>query len=179
MGWLEKTLASGMVLSLCFASCTCEKALPPKPETAPADFSERQPAGPTSTPKVTRSPVRTPSPPAPAGTPVALPPDFPGEVPVFGDAAVDKVHDLPNDGHNVVFRTSGSVSEVTQFYHDKLSKAGWESTQQFERGTHSFMTYKKGKLIANVTVSEDANDPSRRVIAIMYETEQDLPFDEF
>jgi hypothetical protein len=92
---------------------------------------------------------------------------------------LEQVHDLPNNAHNVIFRAEGSVEDINRFYHEKLSAAGWNVTQQFARPNHAFMTYKKGNLIANVTIAEDARDPSRRVIAIMYEEEQPLPFEEF
>jgi len=172
-----------LLLAMSLSSCTCHKDLPPRPEPTPTSqpFKEREGglstkspspriAGATPTPEVQQAADQ------PA---VALPGDFPREVPIFGDAKVDQVQELPNNAHNVVFRTSGSVTEVTRFYHDQLSGSGWNVTQQFERPNHAFMTYRKGNLIANVTIAEDSRTPGQQVIAIMYEEEKPLPFDEF
>jgi hypothetical protein len=128
----------------------------------------------TATPKAEQvAAATTPSPAA------ELPPDFPKEVPVFEGAKVSQVQDLPNNAHNVIFSTTGSVADVSRFYHDKLSHEGWQPTQQFERPNHAFMTYKKGKMMANITIAEDARTPGQQVIAVMYEEEQPLDFDEF
>lgn len=183
MKHLERWIVAGLCLGLTMSSCTCERALPPAPEP-PAALPERgtgltmpspspQVAKATPTPETQRA-EETPSPPA-----VALPEDFPADVPIYAGARLEQVHDLPNNAHNVIFRAEGSVEDINRFYHEKLSAAGWNVTQQFARPNHAFMTYKKGNLIANVTIAEDARDPSRRVIAIMYEEEQPLPFEEF
>jgi hypothetical protein len=52
-------------------------------------------------------------------------------------------------------------------------------TQQFQRPDHAFFTFQKGDLIANLTVAPDVNDSTKQVIAIMYEHQQPLEFDEF
>lgn len=176
-------VATGMLLlGMSMSSCTCQKAEPP-PLTTNADaFKERdaglpkktpekQAAAPTMTPKVEQQAAAKPA--------VDLPQDFPSEVPVYAGAKVDQVQDLPNNAHNVIFKTSGAVSDVTKFYHDKLSKAGWDVKQQVDRPNHAFMTYQKGNMVANVTIAEDSRNPGEQVIAIMYEEEKPLPFDEF
>ncbi|GIW44470.1 MAG: hypothetical protein KatS3mg077_1752 [Candidatus Binatia bacterium] len=184
MRGMEKWLVAGLALAMSMSSCTCERALPPVPEPPHSGFAERegavvtasppaQVAKATPTPKVERA-AESPTPAA-----VSLPEDFPADVPIYAGAKLEQVHDLPNNAHNVIFRAEGSVEDINRFYHEKLSQAGWNVTQQFARPNHAFMTYKKGNLIANVTIAEDARDPNQRVIAIMYEEEQPLPFEEF
>ncbi|MBI3783953.1 MAG: hypothetical protein HY270_11180 [Deltaproteobacteria bacterium] len=174
-----------LLLSMVGSSCTCEKAAPPLPAAQnPDTFSERgggiakkspqKVAATTPTPKAEQLAAAT----TPTVSP-ELPKDFPSEVPVYEGAQVSGVQDLANNGHNVIFSTTGSVADVNRFYHDKLSKAGWEVTQQFDRGTHAFMTYKKGNILANVTISEDSRNPGQQVIAVMYEEQKPLDFDEF
>jgi hypothetical protein len=172
----------GLLMGMTMSSCTCQKAVAPPPTTDPQAFKERdgglpkkspekQAAAATPTPQVQQQVAEQP--------PAELPDDFPSDVPVYAGAKVEQVQDLPNNAHNVIFRTSGPVNEVTRFYHEQLSKKGFNVTQQFERPNHAFMTYRKGSLLANITIAEDSRSPGQQVIAIMYEEEQPLPFDEF
>jgi len=108
-----------------------------------------------------------------------LPDDFPAEVPLFEGAQLSQVQGLANNAHNVVFSTEAPVEQVHRFYHDEMTAKGWQVTQQFERGEHAFTTFKKGDVLMNLTVAEDASNPGKKVIAIMYEEVQPLPFDEF
>jgi hypothetical protein len=174
-----------LLLSLCFSSCTCERALPPVPKEQAPEFRERAKAlrtespspavaQATPTPKAEQLAVASPEP-----SPAELPQDFPPDVPIYAGAQLSQVHELPNNAHNVIFRAAGEVDDINRFYHEKLQAAGWNVVQQFARKNHAFMTYKKGNLVANITIAEDARDPSNKVIAIMYEEEQPLPFDEF
>lgn len=175
--------AAATLVGFSMSSCTCQRDQPPLPTGDSQTFKERNSglAKKSHTPKQVAAAtptVKQPEVAAAEPTP-ELPKDFPSDVPVYGDAKLDQVQDLPNNAHNVIFKTAGSVSEVNHFYHDKLSKAGWNVKQQFERGNHAFMTYQKGNMIANVTIAEDARTPGQQVIAVMYEEEAPLPFDEF
>ena len=178
-------VATGIILSAAlFTSCTCEKALPPVPtessnafEARPGAF-QKTPQKQAAAPTAITTPVKLAAAPTPTVA-AALPPDFPSEVPVFNGAALSQVQELPNSAHNVIFNTAAAVTDVSRFYHEQLSKAGWKATQQFERTNHAFMTYEKGTMRANVTIAEDANNPGQQVIAIMYEEVKPLEFDEF
>ena len=182
-------LATGMMLSAAvFSSCTCHKQVAAPPESsfeAPSGFHASG-AKLTPLPHVVAAPVTPvvtpaqvaqakPTPTAPA----AVPADFPSDVPIFKDAALAQIQDLANNGHNVIFTTPSAMPAVTGFYQDSMAKAGFKVTQQFQRPDHAFFTFQKGDLIANVTVAPDANDPNKRIIAIMYEHQQPLEFDEF
>jgi hypothetical protein len=172
-------------MSMAGSSCTCQKAEPPPPAAQRDTFSERSGGITKKTPEqhaAAATPTAKVEQLAAAGTPTALPElpqDFPSEVPIYAGAQLEQVQDLPNNAHNVIFMTAGAVSDVARFYQEKLSKSGWQPTQQFERTNHAFMTYKKGNMLANVTVAEDSRNPGQQVIAIMYEEEKPLDFDEF
>jgi hypothetical protein len=184
------TLGGGslLVAATLFSSCTCHKDVS---ESGPHAFNAAPPgfrAGANATPQA-RVQVQ-PATPAPqptvpqvaAASPaplVDLPSDFPQDVPVYKDAAVTQVQNLANNAHNVIFRTTAPVAEVYTFYEKKMTDAGWDITQQIQRGSHAFMSFKKGDLITNLTVAEDPQNPDRKVIAIMYEQEKPLDFDEF
>jgi hypothetical protein len=181
-------VVSGLLLGAAmFTSCTCQKQV-----GAPPPLTERKASGgfPAAMPKATpQGQAQQPEPTLPAEEPqraklepevaVELPEDFPADVPIFKDAKVARVFGLANNAQNVIFSTAAPVSDVTKFYRNQMEGSGWEITQQFQRGNHAFTTFRKGSLIANVTVAEDARNPGKQVIAIMYEEEQPLEFDEF
>jgi len=193
------TVAGAGVLlgAVLFSSCTCSNQNPPAPTAAPADVPERksgfqagaanasptptaggQAAAPTATANAVTPTAAPTAATTPIGEPVALPSNFPADVPVFKDAQVSQVQSLANDANNVVFTTTGPVNEVYSFYQDKMAKSGFKVTQQFSRGNHAFATFQKGKLIANVTIAEDPRNPGKQIIAIMYEEEKPLAWDE-
>jgi hypothetical protein len=181
-------VASGLLLcAAMFTSCTCQKQV-----GAPPPLTERKVSGgfPAALPKGTPpAQAQKPEPTLPfeepqraevePETPVELPEDFPADVPIFEGAKVSRVFGLANNAQNVIFSTTAPVSDVTKFYRRQMQGSGWEIKQQFQRGNHAFTTFRKGNLIANVTVAEDARNPGNQVIAIMYEEEQPLEFDEF
>lgn len=108
-----------------------------------------------------------------------MPADFPKDVPVFKDASLSQVQDLANNAHNVIFTTAAPVTDVSAFYQDKLTSAGWKVTQQFQRSNHAFVSFQKGNMIANITIAADERTPGQQLIAIMYEEQAPLDFDEF
>jgi hypothetical protein len=176
---------SGLVFAAAlFSSCTCHKEVsqPPTFQEPPSGFHV---AVPKLTPqKQAQAPTVTPSGPkeaaGPSPTPPASVPDnWPKDVPIYKDAALSKVQNLANDAHNVIFSTSDQISNVTSFYQDKMTSAGWKITEQFERPDHAFYKFEKGPMVANLTVANDPQNPGKKIIAIMYEEQKPLPFDEF
>ncbi len=176
----------GMLLSsMAFSSCTCHQQsteAPPlseRPTGFHASAPTRTPVQHAQAPTAT-VPQAAPPQVAQAATPAAeMPADFPKDVPVYKDAALTQVQSLANNAHNVIFRTAAPVTDVAQFYQDTLTRSGWNVTQQFSRGNHAFATFRKGNLVANVTVAEDVKTPGQQVIAIMYEEDKPPDFDEF
>jgi hypothetical protein len=130
----------------------------------------------TAAPKVPPAQVAVASTPTAA---MAMPDDFPKDVPIFKGAALTQVQPLANNAHNVIFTTSAPVADVSSFYEQQMTGGGWKVTQQFARPSNAFMSFQKGNMIANLTVAEDPNTPGQQVIAIMYEEQKPLEFDEF
>ena len=95
------------------------------------------------------------------------------------EATVTQVQPLANNAHNVIFTTSGQVAEVYGFYEQQMTSGGWKVTQQFARPSNAFISFQKGNMVANLTVAEDPNTPGQQVIAIMYEEQKPLEFEEF
>ncbi len=181
-------VASGLVFGAAvFSSCTCHQQVsqPPTFHEPPSGFHA---AGPKPTPQMraqgpTVTPVKRfehqvaagPSPTPPADVPA----DWPKDMPIYKDAALSRVQNLANNAHNVIFSTSDQISNVTRFYQDKMTGAGWKITEQFERQNHAFYKFEKGQMVANLTVADDAQNPGKKIIAIMYEEQKPLPFNEF
>lgn len=159
------------------SSCKCSQTSPPLEEKPKADIQAKPPA--VATAKVTPTPVARSGAEEAAVEPPPLPEDFPAEIPVFEGATVERVQPLAKDAKNVIFVSDKGVPEITSFYRKKLESSGWKMTQDSERANHAFVAFKKGNMIANIQVVEDSRYPGKRLIAIMYETEEKLPFDEF
>lgn len=181
-------VASGLVFGAAvFSSCTCHKQVsqPPTFHEPPSGFHI---AGPKVTPQMraqapTVTPARRFGPQVAAGPsptpPPGVPDNWPKDVPIYKDAALSQVQNLANNAHNVIFSTSDQIANVTRFYQDKMTGAGWKITEQFEHQEHAFYKFEKGQMVANLTVADDAQNPGKKIIAIMYEEQQPLPFDEF
>jgi hypothetical protein len=181
-------VASGVLLSAAlFTSCTCHKDVSPPPTSSTFDVPTgfRVP-GMKITPRaievVKATPAAQPTPPQMAEarpTPANMPSDFPPDVPIYKDAALADVQSLANNAHNVIFRTGDTIPNVYHFYEEQMGKNGWQVTQRVQRTEHAFISFKKGDMIANLTIAEDAQNPGKQVIAIMYEQQKPLDFDEF
>jgi hypothetical protein len=174
----------GFLLSAAlFTSCTCHKDI----SSAPPLTYNVPTAGPVSwiTP---RGPIARATPLAPVTpqemtaanpTPANMPDDFPPDVPIYKDASLADVQSLANDAHNVIFRTGDTIPNVFQFYETQMNKNGWQVTQRVQRSTHAFLSFRKGDMVANLTIAQDVQNAGKQVIAIMYEHEKPLDFEEF
>jgi hypothetical protein len=109
---------------------------------------------------------------------VALPDNFPTDVPIFKDAEPVAVQKVAHDGHTVLFHVDAEAKEVFSFYKEKMNKVGWNTEQEYTNKGQSFLSFKKGSTITNVTIAKDAKT-GKQVIAVMYYDEPELPFPEF
>jgi hypothetical protein len=118
-------------------------------------------------------------PPAPTPAEKAeIPDDFPQGVPVPEGAKVMAVQQLANNAHNVIFSAEGESPQIFTFYKDSMKGSGWNVTQEYQGKDQSFLSFKRGKTVTNMSVSRDPKT-GKRIVAIMYYEEEDLPFPEF
>lgn len=179
--------------SLAFSSCTCMSCNNDIP--APPKVSERATGGfqaalksraPRKEEKVTRlakvTPIRPTVPEVDATPPprddANLPEDFPADIPLFEDAETFAVQNLAQGAKNVLFYVDADAPKVFDFYKDSMDQEGWKTTQEYQQKYQSFLSFKKGKMVTNMTISKDPKT-GRQVVAIMYYEEEDLPFPEF
>jgi hypothetical protein len=169
-----------------FASCTCQRDLPEPPSKS----AERASGFGAALPTARRPPERVasrmtpvkPTLPAAAATPTPgvaeIPADFPADVPIFHDAQVFAVQQLAQNAHNVLFHADAETPEIFDYYHETMKSKGWDIAQEYRSKAQSFLSFRKGQTITNMTVTTDPRT-GKRIIAIMYYEEQKLPFPEF
>jgi hypothetical protein len=190
--WL-RALGCIAIASLSFASCTCQRDLP-EPPAAPAarkggfgalapttrglaqSGAEERVAQAAPTPIPPTLPAAADESPTPATA--ELPENFPRDVPVFKDAEVFAVQDLAQSAKNVLFHVDAESPEVFSFYKDNMRSEGWNVAQEYTAKEQSFLSFRKGRMITNVTIVKDPNS-GKRVVAVMYYEEEELPFPEF
>ncbi|HSP98438.1 MAG TPA: hypothetical protein VL049_14520 [Candidatus Dormibacteraeota bacterium] len=178
-----------ILLALTFSSCTCSSSTPeapPTPQPRSGGFGGMLKPTERSVPEVakgevTPEPVETRQAPTLPAAPseAKLPEDFPSDVPVFEGAKVAGVQQLANNARNVIFTVDDAEApKVFDFYKGDMEHSGWKTEQEFRGGDQSFLSFKKDKMITNVSISKDPKS-GKRVIAVMYYKEEPLPFPEF
>jgi hypothetical protein len=170
-----------------FSSCTCQNDAPespPKVAARPGGFGAM--ITPRKAPEVVEAQI-TPHEVTPQGartvppTPnqSAIPDNFPEGIPVPDGAKVMAVQTLANDARSVIFSTESDTPELFNLYKNTMQGSGWgKPTQSYEGKEQSFLSFKKGQTITNISVSKDPKT-GKRIIAVMYYDEKPLPFAEF
>jgi hypothetical protein len=184
--WIPLVVAALGVLP--FSSCTCHRDTPEPPtrlvQRTPGGFgamgTPRKPLVPPEGEITPREVEPAAAPTLPATTPeaVRLPDDFPADVPVFEGSEVMAVQQLANNARSVIFNVQAEAPQVFTFYKDSMQGKGWDVAQEYQAKEQSFLSFKKGKTITNMSVTKDPKS-GKRIIAIMYYEEEDLPFPEF
>jgi hypothetical protein len=180
------TLAAGL---LPFSSCTCRTTTPEAPpkRSAPGGF------GAVVTPR--RIPERvaesvgqvTPAGIEPAQVPTlppaqeaTVPDNFPEGIPIPEGSEIMASQTLANKASSVVFATKeGDAPKLFNLYKSEMESNGWgPPTQEAQNKEQSFLSFKKGNTITNISITKDPRS-GRRVVAVMYYEEEPLPFPEF
>jgi hypothetical protein len=188
--WLRGLLFVS-ALGLGLGSCTCHREVPTPPQAekrAPgfqaALPTKRGPDRPDPGELVSRASPRQapPTVPPPAETPTVtaaeLPADFPEDIPLFKDAKPFAVQELAGNARNVILQVDAEAPEVFSYYKGNMETEGWDVTQEYEQKHQSFLSFRKGDMITNMTIAKDPRT-GKQLIAIMYYKEEPLPFPEF
>jgi hypothetical protein len=86
---------------------------------------------------------------------VALPANFPNDVPIMGGATVTMA--MESGGNlSVHLRTTAPVAEAATFYENGLRAQGWEIEATMKMGDSTMVAAKKGKRDCAVTVAKDS-----------------------
>lgn len=170
-----------------FSSCTCQSETPqPVAErrsgfgavVTPRKLPERVAEAVTPHELPPGSPPALPTPP-PTADQSSIPDNFPEGIPVPDGSKVMAVQSLANDARNVIFAVEGDSPELFGLYKNSMEHSGWgKPTQEYQGKEQSFLSFKKGDTITNISVSKDPKT-GKRIIAVMYYEEQPLPFPEF
>lgn len=116
-------------------------------------------------------------PPAQVGD-ASIPEDFPADVPIPEGAETYAVQQLAGDAKNVILKTEQERPELYSTYREQLVERGWKVEQEYDGRDQSFLSFRKGNTLTNVII---ATEPStgKQIVAIMYQEEKPLPFEEF
>lgn len=178
-----------LFLGSLISSCTCHKqvediAKAPTPAGHGTGFASSRPtlhapamaAPPTMPPTRPQADAASPTPVTEAGQ---LPPDFPTDVPMMEGFEVGDIHKLPADAKAVIIRAQQERKDIYEFYEKDLRAKGWVIEQNYQGKEQSFLGFKKGNTILNVTVTNDHKNPGKRIISMMYQEDHPPEFGDF
>jgi hypothetical protein len=182
-------LAIVILASVPFSSCTCQRDLPEPPAKTAKSSRDAWSGLPTpraakrasergDLPKAVQSPGENPTVLPTQPEKVELPDDFPSGVPIVDGAELFGVQAVGRGGKNVLFHTDEQIPQVFDFYKSSMRGEGWNVKQEFQQSYQSFLSFEKDKTITNMTVVEDPAT-GKRIIAVMYYEQEELPFPEF
>jgi hypothetical protein len=182
-------LAIVILSSVPFSSCTCQRDLPEPPAKTAKSSRDAWSGLPTpravkrasergDLPKAVQSPGEKPTVLPTQPQKVELPDDFPSGVPIVDGAELFGVQAVGRGGKNVLFHTDEPIPQVFDFYKSSMRGDGWNVKQEFQQSYQSFLSFEKDKTITNMTVVEDPAT-GKRIIAVMYYEQEELPFPEF
>lgn len=176
------------IASLAFGSCTCQRDLPEPPKASErrpggfqASFATRAPRKAKVVERLARITPLQPTIPAertPPKVDAGLPDDFPSDIPLLDGAETFAVQNLAKGAKNVLFYVDEDAPKVFDFYKENMDHEGWKATQEYQQKYQSFLSFKKDRMVTNMTISKDPKT-GRQVVAIMYYEEEELPFPEF
>jgi len=92
-----------------------------------------------------------------AGENIALPEDFPKDVPVYPDATLVTSMATP-EGVMISSRSSADPGDVLAFYKKELASEGWKLEAEMNMGPQRMLTFSKGDRQATVTLSSDEGE---------------------
>ena len=95
---------------------------------------------------------------------MALPADFPKDVPLMKDAVVNAVMGSTEQGSLMVFTHSDApLPDVVAFYQENLKSQGWKTGSMTNTGEGSIMTVKKDGRDMLLTLAKDGKGTSVQV----------------
>lgn len=104
-----------------------------------------------------------------AGGKVALPADFPEDVPLYPGAALRMAQKLGPRDVTVILGTEDSASEVGAFYHEGLGKKGWRFMGRAGLDEEEFLRFEKGQSAVAVVIAPEAGET---VVSVAYKVKK-------
>lgn len=95
---------------------------------------------------------------------VALPADFPKDVPLLKEAVVKAVMGTSDRGNLVVMLSAAKpFAEVAAFYQQSLKEQGWSTESSMNTGEGAMSTHKKAGRDLMLTVAKDGKDTNIQI----------------
>ncbi|OGL73338.1 hypothetical protein A3E39_00060 [Candidatus Uhrbacteria bacterium RIFCSPHIGHO2_12_FULL_60_25] len=103
------------------------------------------------------------------GDNVAVPDNFPSDVPRYPDATPKSVTmNEEQQEASLMLETSGGLDEVVAWYKDEMPKQGWKSASSFDSAQAKIMSFEKdengGTAKLSVSVTGDTSDGKTSII---------------
>jgi hypothetical protein len=95
---------------------------------------------------------------------VALPANFPADVPIMPGATV-KMAMTSGDALSVTFSVAASQADALKYYEDNLKAKGWEIAATMNMGDTAMLSAKKGKRECIMNVGKDAGGSMVQLVA--------------
>lgn len=108
-----------------------------------------------------------------------IPADFPSDVQLMQDAEVAGVHEMAQNARSVLLRTDQELPGMYSFYEKDLKAKGWTLEQNYQAKDQAFLGFRRGNTILNMTIAKDPNNPTKRLVNVMYQEDHKPDFDEF
>lgn len=100
---------------------------------------------------------------------VALPPDFPQEIPLYPGAALRMAQKLSPRELTVILGTDDPASEVGAFYREGLGKEGWRFAGRAGLETQQFLRFEKEQSTVAVVIAPEAEGT---VVSLVYKAKK-------
>jgi len=95
---------------------------------------------------------------------VALPANFPADVPIMPGATV-KMAMSSGDALSVTFSVAASQADALKYYEDNLKAKGWEIAATMNMGESAMLSAKKGKRECVMNVGKDGSGSMVQLVA--------------
>lgn len=95
---------------------------------------------------------------------VALPANFPADVPIMPGATV-KMAMTSGDALSVTFSVAASQADALKYYEDNLKAKGWEIAATMNMGESAMLSAKKGKRECIMNVGKDGGGSMVQLVA--------------
>lgn len=100
-----------------------------------------------------------------AASGMALPADFPKDVPLMKDTVVNAVMGSAQQGNLMVFaHTAAPLAEALAFYQENLKAQGWTAGSVTNSGDGAIQTLKKDGRALMLTLAKDGKETSVQIV---------------
>lgn len=91
-----------------------------------------------------------------------LPAGFPTDVAIYKPSTTVHATKTSDKQYTAGLRTNSSVSDVSTYYRDELTKQGWQNTHESSYADGSIMNFKKDNRTLTLSISTQKSEPTEK-----------------